>query len=69
MALGLLAPLGVAAPPKKRVLLVGQGPDGHPKETHEYMAGVRILAKCLAKVPDVEVTVVKPGSKKPMSHD
>ena len=45
---------------KKKVLLVGQGPDGiHPKGTHEYDAGVRILAKCLARVPDLEVTVVR----------
>jgi type 1 glutamine amidotransferase len=59
MAFWLFTPLGTAAAPKKKALLVGQGPDGHPKETHEYMAGVRILAKCLAKLPDVEVTVVK----------
>jgi type 1 glutamine amidotransferase len=45
---------------KKKVLLVGQGPDGqHPKGTHEYQAGVRILAKCLARVPNLEVTIVQ----------
>jgi hypothetical protein len=54
----LLTPPGPAAP-KKKVLLVGQGPDGHPKTTHEYMAGVRVLAKCLAGVPDLELTVVR----------
>jgi type 1 glutamine amidotransferase len=48
-----------AAQPKKQVLLIGQGPDGHPKETHEYMAGVRVLAKCLAEVPGLEVKVVR----------
>jgi hypothetical protein len=55
----LLAAPAPAAAPKKQVLLVGQGPDGHPKQTHEYMAGVRILAKLLARFPDLEVTVVK----------
>jgi hypothetical protein len=53
------AVLAPGAAPKKQVLLVGQGPDGHPKETHEYMAGVRLLAKLLARVPDLEVTVVR----------
>src|SRR4051794_40198063 len=43
--------------PPKRLLLVGQGPDGHPAGTHEYNAGLKILQKCLAKVPGVEVTV------------
>jgi type 1 glutamine amidotransferase len=54
-----LGPTGAAAE-KKKVLLVGQGPDGaHPKTTHEYLAGVRVLAKCLAEVHDLEVTVVQ----------
>jgi type 1 glutamine amidotransferase len=48
------------AAPKKTVLLVGQGPDGqHPRGTHEYQAGARILARCLARVPDLEVIVVQ----------
>jgi type 1 glutamine amidotransferase len=46
------------APPKK-LLLLGQGPDGHPPTTHEYMAGLKVLAKCLKAVPGVEVTVVR----------
>lgn len=49
---------GWADPPKK-LLLVGQGPDGHPKETHEYLAGMNVLAKCLAKVPGLEPIVVR----------
>jgi type 1 glutamine amidotransferase len=53
----LLSPICDAA--KKKVLLIGQGPDGHPKTTHEYMAGVRVLAKCLGQVSDLEITVVK----------
>lgn len=31
----------------KRVLLLGQGPDGHAYTTHEYVAGLNILAKTL----------------------
>lgn len=45
-----------AAEPAKRVLLIGQGPDGHPPQTHEFLAGVRILDHLLAGVPDVEAT-------------
>jgi type 1 glutamine amidotransferase len=61
LALATVLLLGspAAAAAKKKVLLVGQGPDGHPKTTHEYMAGVRVLAKCLAKVDGLEVTVVQ----------
>jgi len=54
---GLATPC--AAEPKKKLLLVGQGPDGHPAETHEYMAGLRILAKCLEPVGDLETTTVR----------
>ena len=45
-SLGLL--LGFTSPAraeaKKKILLVSQGPDGHPPETHEYAAGLRMLA-------------------------
>jgi len=43
----------------KRILLIGQGPDGHPWNTHEYMAGLRILASCLQPVKGVQVLIVK----------
>ncbi|MDB5313740.1 MAG: hypothetical protein JWO38_7942 [Gemmataceae bacterium] len=46
-----------SADPPKKVLLVGSGPDGHPPTTHEYAAGLEILAKCLKPVPGVEVAV------------
>lgn len=48
----------VGAPPKK-LLLIGQGPDGHARETHEFMAGAAILEKCLARVKGVATTVVR----------
>jgi arylsulfatase A-like enzyme len=51
-----------AAPPPpapKKLLLIGQGPDGgHPPGTHEYAAGLRILAKLLDGTPGVGVEVV-----------
>src|SRR5262245_31755632 len=50
-------PASAAAP--KKLLLVGCGPDGHPPQTHEYMAGLKVLARCLKDVPNLEVTVVK----------
>src|SRR5436190_790269 len=61
LALLVLACLGgpaSSAAPKK-LLLVGCGPDGHPPQTHEYMAGLKVLEKCLRDVPGLEVTAVK----------
>jgi type 1 glutamine amidotransferase len=43
---------------KKRVLLLWQSPDGHPKETHEYQLGQKILQHQLAKLPGIEATLV-----------
>ena len=48
----------VDSPPVK-LLLIGSGPDGHPAQTHEYMAGLKILAKCLKDVPGLEITTVR----------
>ena len=58
-----LSALLIAASPAladgpKRLLLLGQGPDGHPAAAHEYVAGLRILHKCLEKVPNLEVKQV-----------
>jgi len=45
---------------KKKVLLVGQSPDGlHAVGTHEYDPGIRIFAKVLNDLPDLDLTVVK----------
>jgi type 1 glutamine amidotransferase len=43
----------------KRLVLLAQGPDGHPKGTHEYVAGQEILHQCLANVPNLERQVVR----------
>jgi type 1 glutamine amidotransferase len=42
----------------KRLLLLGQGPDGHPPQTHEYKLGLTILQKLLAKSPNLETSIV-----------
>ncbi len=47
----------VSAAPKKLVLL-GQGPDGHKPGTHEYLPGLQILKRLLDRVPDLEVSIV-----------
>lgn len=41
----------------KRLLLLGQKPDGHPPTTHEYMAGQKRIA-ALLKEADVKTTLV-----------
>jgi len=50
-----------ADPPaaKKRLLLLAQGPDGHPPQTHEYEAGLKILQKLLTKAEGLDVTLVR----------
>jgi hypothetical protein len=53
LSLSLSALADEAAP--KRLLLLSQGPDGHPKGTHEYVAGQLILAKCLSSLPKLEI--------------
>ncbi|HEY7315016.1 MAG TPA: ThuA domain-containing protein [Gemmataceae bacterium] len=45
--------------PPTKLLLVGSGPDGHPAQTHEYMAGLKVMAKCLKDVPSLEITTVR----------
>jgi hypothetical protein len=62
LSLVIIAQVGIAclAAPPKKMLLVGQGPDGiHPPGTHEYAAGVDVLAKCLKGIGGLEVTTVR----------
>lgn len=54
-------PLFAAAP--KKLLLVGQGPDGHPPTTHEYMDGLKVLEKVLKPAKGLEITIVKADGK------
>lgn len=43
---------------KKRVLLLWQSPDGHPKDTHEYQLGQKILKRELDKFPGIEAVLI-----------
>lgn len=43
----------------KRLLLLGQKPDSHPRMTHEYMAGVRIMARLLQHQKNLQVVVAQ----------
>jgi len=47
----------VDAAPRK-LLIVGQGSDGHPPLTHEFMPGARVLEALLKSHPDIHSTVV-----------
>lgn len=42
----------------KKILLLGQSPDGHPKGTHEYLPGMKQIAKLLAGEPGIEVEII-----------
>ena len=47
-----------AADAPKRLLIVGQGSDGHPKTTHEFMPGARVTAELLKPWAEIQTTVV-----------
>jgi type 1 glutamine amidotransferase len=51
-------PAAVPIKKARRILLIGQSPDGHPWATHEYMAGQQILAKLLSQVDGVQTILV-----------
>jgi type 1 glutamine amidotransferase len=44
---------------QKTLLLLGQGPDGHPPQTHEYLAGLKIIAHLLQQAEGLKVEIVK----------
>src|SRR5687767_7076086 len=56
---GLISTSSAEGARPKRLLLLAQGPDGHPKGTHEYVAGQTILDACLRNVPNLERSIVK----------
>jgi type 1 glutamine amidotransferase len=65
LTLTLLVVSTLAAEPKK-LLLIGQGPDGHPPGTHEFMAGVRVIEALLA--PDAaEIQTTRAQADEPWS--
>ncbi|MBS0203952.1 MAG: ThuA domain-containing protein [Planctomycetes bacterium] len=46
----------------QRILLLGQKPDSHPATTHEYMAGVQLLARLLSRSTGIQTVVVQADS-------
>lgn len=44
-------------PQTKRLLLLGQSPDGHPVTTHEYLPGLKILEALLKRAPNLDVHI------------
>lgn len=70
IGMGLAAPAALRA--ATRLLLLGQGPDGHPPGTHEFLPGMRILQACLKRVPEVETKIIsadEPWSDGPQQID
>ena len=59
LAVALFATAALATDPPRKVLLVSSPPDGHPPTTHEYVAGLDVLAKCLKPVKELEVAAVR----------
>ncbi len=59
----LLASGTLLADAPKKLLLIGQGPDGHPPTTHEYMDGLKVLEQVLKPVKGLEITTVKADGK------
>jgi type 1 glutamine amidotransferase len=59
LAMTLLLGATVCAAEKKKLLLIGQGSDGHPPGTHEFMAGTRVVQALLSRHGDLSVSVVK----------
>ena len=57
----LLLPAGAFAAPKAKKLVMLAGRPSHGPGAHEFNAGVLLLAKCLGKVDQVEVSVYKNG--------
>ncbi|MDB6140522.1 MAG: hypothetical protein JWO94_3594 [Verrucomicrobiaceae bacterium] len=55
--LALLSVSALAAD-AKRLLIVGQGSDGHPVTTHEFTAGANVLAELLKPFSEIKATVV-----------
>jgi len=51
------SPIRAQSEPPRKLLLLGQSPDGHPAGTHEYMPGMKLLAKCLSGTPGLEITI------------
>src|SRR6266480_4048045 len=58
LGLVLVTNVSAAASKPKHLLIVGEGPDGHPPTTHEFMAGARVTAELLKPYKDLQAKVV-----------
>jgi hypothetical protein len=47
----------------KRILLLWQGPDGHPKTTHEYEAGIRLIGNWFQQNTNYQVILSEATDK------
>lgn len=61
VGLGADEPANPDSKTPRRLLLLGQGSDGHPPQTHEYVAGLELLTKLLDRVEGLETRVVDAG--------
>lgn len=59
LTLFAVAMISAAEPRTRRLLIVGQGPDGHPPMAHEFMAGANVLNALLKPYKELQTTVVK----------
>ena len=58
----LLFLASVQAAESKKLLLIGQGPDGHPPGTHEFVAGIKVIDALLKPyATHIRTTITKPG--------
>jgi len=57
LAFVLVAGVSAAEMKPRRLLIVGQGSDGHPPTTHEFMPGAKVLAELLKPYQDLQTTV------------
>lgn len=55
---GCLLTVATHAGEIQRVLLIGQGPDGHPRSTHEYNAAAGLMAKLLSRTKQLQTIPV-----------
>jgi hypothetical protein len=67
-ALLLLSSVATSAD-KKHLLLIGQKRDNHPPTTHEFMAGLRVLAKCLEPFDTIDVRTIQADEPCPEAAD
>jgi type 1 glutamine amidotransferase len=59
LALALLFATTAFSAEKKKLLIIGQGSDGHPPGTHEFMAGTKVVQALLAPYADIDVAITK----------